>query len=227
MMSYGGDTMTPIVRVLAGLVISAGVQAMTQAAQAAPKVAGAYAVLSWHLCQTVVHTPTGSFARQGGGFAPALTSYELDWNASAGGSSAGMMSISISTVTFPSVPTSSGQATMNGVEVGAHSTRNDNPANNPPVPNTQFERHVTQGAMPFTLTDTTLTAGDQVFDIVTSQSQRGIVTSMHILRQPIPNDYCADALTMTKRDINDFGSGQGSNAHDGKDDKDDKDDSRH
>ena len=204
-----------IMRVLAGAALAAGVQGMTQTAQAAPKVAGTYASMGWHMCQTVVHTPTGSFARQGGGFAPAVTSFELDWLA--GPNRAGLMSMSVSVITFPNVPSSSGQATQTSVDVGGHTMRNDNPANNPPVPTTQMERRTFQGTFPFTLTDTTLTAGDEVLDIVTAQGQRGVVTNMYMLRRPGPNEYCIDAIMLTKSDVTGFSSGvQGGDKDDDK-----------
>ena len=196
--------MTRTMRVLAGVALATGLQVMTQPAQAEPKVAGTYASMNWHLCQTVIHTPKDNFARQGGGFAPAVTSFELDWLA--GPNRAGIMSISVSTITFPASPTSSGQATQNGVEVLGHTMRDDNPMNNPPVPTTQMERHILQGTVPFTLTDTTLTAGSEVFDIVTAQNQRGIVTSMYMLRRPDPNEYCVDAIMLTKSDVTGFGN---------------------
>jgi hypothetical protein len=182
-------------RVLAGVALAAGLQGMTQAAQAAPKVAGTYASMNWHLCQTKL---------VGHGNFPTVPYHDLDWTA--GPNRAGIMSMSISTITFPAAPTSSGQATQNGIEVLGHTMRDDNPMNNPPIPTTQMERHVMQGTVPFTLTDTTLTAGDEVFDIVTAQNQRGIVTSMYMLRRPGPNEYCIDALQLIKSDVTGFGN---------------------
>ena len=70
-----------------------------------------------------------------------------------------------------------------------------------------MERHVFPGTVPFTLTDATLTAGDEVFDIVTAQSQRGIVTAMYMVRRPVPNEYCIDAIMLTKSDVTGFGAG--------------------
>ena len=85
-----------------------------------------------------------------------------------------------------------------------------------------MERHILQGTVPFTLTDTTLTAGDEVFDIVTSQMQRGVVTNMYMLRRPNPNEYCIDALQMTKTDLTGFGPAGGQNGRGGGDDDNDR-----
>ena len=64
----------------------------------------------------------------------------------------------------------------------------------------------------------TMWGGDAVFDIVTAQNQRGIITSAYMLRRPDPNDYCIDAIQFTKADLTGLKGGE-------KDD--DKDDDKH
>ena len=67
--------MTILTRVSCGLALGTGLLGTMPAVQAdtAPMVAGKYASMGWHMCQTQVHTPTATFSKPGGGTGSALT----------------------------------------------------------------------------------------------------------------------------------------------------------
>ena len=165
-----------------------------------PKLTGTYSFLGYHICQTVIHTPKKNFKLSSAGNSDAVTSVELDWNAGANNNFAGIISVTIGTVTFPSPAASSGTATMSTVEVLGHSMRDDNPAN----VNSGFARNPATGASatsaPFVFTSaTTLKVGTDVYDISGGNLVYGIPRTINMVRRPKTNEYCVEASTLTKQ----------------------------
>ena len=182
---------------LAALAATTGTCVLTQAALAAPpQVAGKYATQSYRICQTVIHAPTQNFKTSANGTAAAVTNVDLDWNAGSHGNFAGIISVTVGTVTFPASASSSGTASMTDVEVLGHSMRNDNPANN-----IGFKRNPpsTQTGVSFSLTASTFTAGDNVFDASYGNIVGGVARTIYMVRKPTANEYCLDAMSLTKQ----------------------------
>jgi len=165
-----------------------------------PKITGKYSFLGYHICQTVIHTPTKNFKLNGAGAADAVASVDLDWNAGANNNFAGILSVTVGTVTFPSPAASSGTVTMSTVEVLGHSMRDDNPAN----VNSGLSRNPATGASTssaaFSFTSaTTLKVGADVYDISVSNLVYGIPRTINMVRRPKANEYCMDASTLTQQ----------------------------
>lgn len=207
--------------------LAAGLATGPQAAEAAaPKVAGKYAVLQWHICQTVVGTPKSLVSKVNSPLTVAgvntinfnaktytkvefvtvvnhadtmaVTGVGGIWNAGTPTGASGMISMSVGTVTFPTSPVSSGTATMSNIEVLGHSTRfpGDSSANGSAV-----GRHVNSAKQStFSLTDTTATlAGGKVWDMTAGNIQSGVAHTINLLRRPGTNEYCIDSMTLTKQ----------------------------
>ena len=182
---------------LAALAAIAGTCALTQEAYAAsPQVAGKYATQSYRICQTVIHTPKQSVKTAANGTTNAVTSVELDWNAGAHGNFAGIISVTVGTVTFPAAASTSGMASMTQVEVLGHSMRDDNPPNN-----VGFKRNPpsTQTGVAFSMTANTFTAGGEVFDASYGNVVGGVARTIYMVRRPAANEYCLDAMSLTKQ----------------------------
>lgn len=123
----------------------------------------------------------------------AVTSVENNLLAGTPNGGAGMMSMSVGTVTFPATAASSGTATSSLSEILGHAIR-------VPGDNGAIGRHV-NGAQQatFSFTQTTATIGGKTYDMSFGNVQAGVARTINLIRQPGANEYCIDGQTLTKQ----------------------------
>jgi hypothetical protein len=185
--------MTMGMRIAAGLGLS--IIAAT-GAQAAPKVAGTYGMISSHVCQTVFQAPKGTADKNNVANAqPVIASFGPLW--SAGSNAAGMISVTVGTVTFPDTPSTSGNASFNNVEMVGHAQRFA--STGVAADNSGFMRKTNMGDGAFTITSTMATLNGKNYDYSYGNVVAGVAHTINLVRRPVANEYCLDSMTLTKQ----------------------------
>jgi hypothetical protein len=163
------------------------------AAPVVPKVSSVYTSMHWHICQTVVATPKDNFKHDPTGTVAAVTGVAGNWTA--GSNHAGIISIAVGTVTFPAAAVSSGNATVNEIEVHGHAARFPSDPGNLSIARTAAGAQ--QGA--FSLTATTAHFGGNVWDMTYGNLVSGTARTINLVRQPAASEFCIDAIQLTKQ----------------------------
>ena len=159
---------------------------MAQAAQAAPKVSGKYALMQFIQCGATIDTNTGNFAKPGGGSAPAVETLT---------SGTGEIAIAVGTITFPSAAVSSGNASIEMSFVGGDVLRVD--GNGSPV-GTQTQNQ--QGTFALSNTSFSFTPNGQPAETWTmrfADLAGGVARTFYLVRRE--DAKCLQAITATKQ----------------------------